>query len=488
MESKDDDYWNDSSNKSFNFDEEDVAVLELPNGSRNRRSLFGDDTASEVNYVYVQNELPLHLVISEADLTSILEDQSRKEIPLPKGIGMEEEVKWLRKKMQEFNFAPSASFVVAKLILGKCCSLEMFRSLHEKESLLDEAIASGNGNAILKVMLFLESTLKKKLLYRLLQTRPGAVNHYINYLALRLQVTECTDLLTYLGRHHEASLLQFSIYVRSTSNIEFKRQRLKKIYCDYFSQPGANSFYAGLVANYINLLELQVMGQHSGSSTIESMLDRSVLETLYYICGRYKWGDTSLQTNENPFKLAEAHQVAQSQFEWIALNERAKRQAWMDFDYIFEKKTWLNLKQRSLNIHIPIDKTILRLFALDAPDPVLNNFLVKVEDPHRRLALARHVHAKRGVVDALVALKDRSELENFARSLESGTEERYYADNAIKSLDSSGLSDAHRSHHFIDVQTTLDVSIYFSVKRFRSCELIMYIHIYLSILFPYIYV
>lgn len=163
-------------------------------------------------------------------------------------------------------------------------------------------------------------------------------------------------------------------------------------------------------------------------------MDQSVLETLYYICSRYKWGDTSLQTNENPFKLAEAHHVGQSQFEWIALNERAKRQAWLDFEHIFEKKAWLNLKQKSFNIHIPIDKTILRLFALHAPDPVLNNFLVKVEDPQRRLALARRVNAKRGIVDALVALKDRSELDSFAQSLESGTEEKYYADKALKSL------------------------------------------------------
>ncbi|XP_021706182.1 vacuolar protein sorting-associated protein 16B [Aedes aegypti] len=442
MESKDDDYWNDSANKSFNFDEDDVAILELPTGGANRRSLFGEDTASEVNYAFVQSELPLHMIIADSDLTMILEDQSRSERAMPKGASVEEELKLLRKKLQELNFAPSAPCVVAKLILGKCCSLEMFRSLQEKEALLDEAVASGNGNAILKVVLFLEKTLKKKLLYRLLQTRPEAVSHYVNYMALRLQVTECTDLLTYLGRHHEASLLQFSIYVRSTSNIEFKRQRLKKIYCDYFSQPGANSFYAQLVANYINLLDLQVAEQHSNSSTAGSILDRSVLETLFYICGRYKWGDTSHQTNENPFKLAEAHQVAQSQFEWVALNERAKNQAWMDFEHIFEKKAWLNLKQKSLNIHIPIDKTILRLFSLHAPDPVLNNFLAKVEDPQRRLALARRVNAKRGIVDALVALKDRVELENFARSLESGTEERYYADNAFKSLNNKWKSDA----------------------------------------------
>ncbi|XP_058822467.1 vacuolar protein sorting-associated protein 16B [Topomyia yanbarensis] len=440
MESKDDEYWNDTANKSFNFDDDEVAVLEIP--STNRQSLFGEGTASEVNYCSVQNELPLHMIISDANLADVLADQSRNEKALPKGISLDEEVKLLRKKLQQFSYAPSTGAVLAMLILGKPCSLEMFRSLHEKEELLDEAIASGNGNAIMKVVLFLERTLKKKLFYRLLQTRPEAVSHYVNYMSIRLRVTECTDLLVFLGRHHEASLLQFSIYVRSTTNIEFKRQRLKKIYADYFSQPGANVFYAQLVANYINLIEFQIAEQHSNSSTVGSILDSSVLNTLFYVCGKYKWGDTSLQTNENPFKLVEAHQVAQSQFEWIALNERAKRQAWLDFEYIFEKKAWLILKQKSFNIHIPLDKTILRLFALHAPDPVLSNFLGKVEDPQRRLALAKKVNAKKAIVDALVALKDRTELESYRNTLDAGTEERFYAENAIKSLNNKWKSDA----------------------------------------------
>ncbi|XP_055614274.1 vacuolar protein sorting-associated protein 16B [Uranotaenia lowii] len=445
MESKDDDYWNDSTNKSFNFDEDDVAVLDIPSGS-NRRSLFADDTASEVNFSTIQQELPLHMIISNEDLASVLEDQTRNEIPLPKGITIEEEIKLLRRRLQEYSFAPSAGSVIAKLCLGKVCSLEMFRSLQEKEELLDEAIACGNGNAILKVVIFLEQTLKKKLFYRLLQTRPEAVSHYVNYMSTRLKVTECTDLLVYLGRHHEASLLQFSIYVRSTTNIEFKRQRLKKIYNDYFSQPGANNFYAQLVANYINLLEFQVAQQHSSNAPmVGSILDQSVLVTLFYVCSRYRWGiDTALATHENPFKLVEAHQVSQSQFEWIALNERAKQQAWLDFEHIFERKAWLNLKQKSFNLHIPLDKTILRLFALHAPEPVLNGFLVKVEDPHRRLTLARRVNAKKGIVDALVALKDRSELENFRNGLEEGTEERFYAENALKSLNNKWKSDAYK--------------------------------------------
>jgi hypothetical protein len=48
---------------------------------------------------------------------------------------------------------------------------------------------------LLQVMLFLVRTLKKNLVYQLLQTRPDAVAQYCQYLSTRLQVHELTDLL-----------------------------------------------------------------------------------------------------------------------------------------------------------------------------------------------------------------------------------------------------------------------------------------------------
>jgi hypothetical protein len=47
----------------------------------------------------------------------------------------------------------------------------------------------------MQVVLFLVHTLKKTLVYQLLQTRPEAVAQYCQYLSTRLQVHELTDLL-----------------------------------------------------------------------------------------------------------------------------------------------------------------------------------------------------------------------------------------------------------------------------------------------------
>lgn len=126
---------------------------------------------------------------------SVLEEQSTQEMPIPKNITVEEEVKLLRRLVQEKFNAPSVSQTMAKILLGKSCTLEMYKSLHEKEELLDAAISSGNGDAILHVVLFLVRTLKKKFFHRILQSRPKAINQYVTYLMTRLQITECTDLL-----------------------------------------------------------------------------------------------------------------------------------------------------------------------------------------------------------------------------------------------------------------------------------------------------
>lgn len=127
----------------------------------------------------------------------MLEEQSMKEAPLPKAISTEDELKILRRKTQEtYHAPPPVASTIRKILLKKPYSLECFRAMHEKENLLDEAIKSGNGDAVLAIVLFLKQSLKKSYFDSILQTRTVAVKHYINYLLLRFQVIECSDCLT----------------------------------------------------------------------------------------------------------------------------------------------------------------------------------------------------------------------------------------------------------------------------------------------------
>lgn len=80
------------------------------------------------------------------------------ETQLPKCTGTEDELKVLRRRLRESTQAPSVDILLNRMLMKKTFSLECVRSLTAKETLLDEAIRSGNGDAILTVKLIQESS------------------------------------------------------------------------------------------------------------------------------------------------------------------------------------------------------------------------------------------------------------------------------------------------------------------------------------------
>lgn len=93
----------------------------------------------------------------------------------------------------KLNVNPSVT--VRRILLGQTYSLENYKSLSNKTALLDAAIASGSGNVILIVTLFIIKTLKSGLSQKIFMERLDAINVYVHYLSTRLQVNEVTDLL-----------------------------------------------------------------------------------------------------------------------------------------------------------------------------------------------------------------------------------------------------------------------------------------------------
>ena len=124
---------------------------------------------------------------------------------IPKGLTPDEELRLLRR---EHFHKPSAERVISTLLSGQQTSLEHFKSLHDKELLLDLAIDSGNGDAILYVVLFLEATLSETLFAQLMRIRQTAVQHYRNYLCSRGHTNKCSEFLTMLGLQNEAAVSQ----------------------------------------------------------------------------------------------------------------------------------------------------------------------------------------------------------------------------------------------------------------------------------------
>lgn len=435
MEQDGEEYWNTTSAKAFSFDEVDDVTPIVSSSSKGH--LFPEDNISEIS---AEESLPqtdeflLSQLISDEDLKMLINEQSLEEEPIRKGISHEEELRILRRKIQDTIHPPPVEINAIKLLIGKRCFLEPYKSLQDKIDILDEVIRTGNGAGILGIVLFLEKTLNRKQLNRILLHRPEASNHYLNFLETKMKIAEATDLLTMLGRDNDAAMLQFKIAMKMNPDPEIRKQKLKKVYSDYFTQPDSIKFCTELVGNSINLLEWQLLEKSKGLENSYKLVDSSPVESLYYSCSKFKWKDLNSTEPTNPYKFITDYKINSGIFEWTALNERAKTQAYLDLEGIFEKTSWHSLKQKQFQIHIPLDVAILRLYDLKAPPPVLNIFLTKISDLKHRLQLAKQVKCTRSIIDALTLLKEKQELEEYRNSLVEGSEERFYAENSLKNI------------------------------------------------------
>ncbi|KAL9898606.1 vacuolar protein sorting 16B isoform 2-T2 [Glossina fuscipes fuscipes] len=372
-------YWNDSSRSAFNFDDDGAetglkSLIGLESNLDPDRILIGD-TISEASFDNTTNALNLSInsIISEDALKMILEEQTLDDHLVSKGASPEDELKLLRRQVQSTLYVPTPSLTVHKFLLGKRVSLEVYKSLSDKEQLLDSVLESGcPGDAVICVLLFLERTLKANHFQFLLAKRSKALHHFISFWKNE-KGEEVISLLRTLGRHVKATLLQLQKAFDISDTSERKCRK------------NAN------------------------------------------------WKDQDMKSSISPYRVCVEQEISSSQFEWTALNERANAQAYADLDLIFEcVPTWYPMKQKQFHISFSVSLAILRLYELQAPTSVLYMFLARMTSASEKLALAKKVKCTKAIIDALVSLKDMDQLLQLRNTLPERSEEQFYCDSAIK--------------------------------------------------------
>lgn len=437
-----DDFWNSSSIKSFNFDDDEIGgglfgvsksgTARL--SQQVRASLPGEDFGGASDSLTGSTSTtpsntapPLRSLISENCLVSILEadlpdavygGRRKKNDMKP-----EEEIRMLKRQVQERWDEPPVDLTIKYIFLGRPHSLEPYRSLSSKRALLEAAINLGDGNAILEVVLFLVRTLKKSFVHQILAANPVAATHYARYLATRLQATELTDLLVMLGKSREAAMKQYQLCT-STQNVQRQIQKLKLCISSHFVQGDPN--LKKIAQNHVALLEWE---QSVGAMDSEDLIGKSALECLAHAC-RLHWDDPR-GSPTNPFSLAQLHGVCEKQVQWTVLSERASQAAWPDIDSVFITKNWIGSGSK-LKLALPIEKVVVQLHSKGAPPEVLSKYLGFVDGQERRIALAQKLGCHKVVIDGYAALRDRQGLQGFKATLHPGSESFLYAEGILR--------------------------------------------------------
>ncbi|XP_059147960.1 spermatogenesis-defective protein 39 homolog [Physella acuta] len=325
---------------------------------------------------------------------------------------------------------------------GEEFSLEMYKSLEDKLELLDKAIKVHDGNAITAAVLFLKRSVTQQIFRQVIRDRPAAANHYLKYLKSHFDYGEFISTLVMLGRKEEAAMYAFKFSL-TTTDIGLKIAKLKECLREHFSNEPALQADANLVKEYIDLLERQrpieefdASTEAAGRSTLfkdfprkRSLLDMPVVTTLYYCC-LYHF-DLAENAFASPVALKKRHEISDKQFTWTAISARAKLRQWKDVEALLTTKGWFGgPKMKAI---IGFDKVIDILHRNSSPPEVFEKYLSMIDDLEMRLSLAKKVKCNRAVVDTLIALKKRTELEEFSKHLDRYSKDGLYAHDALNS-------------------------------------------------------
>ncbi|XP_026754214.2 spermatogenesis-defective protein 39 homolog [Galleria mellonella] len=406
----DDDYWNTSETKAqaLSFDDdvlsaqEIIAIGQTPSIGKDEDSIF---STSNVKTAL----LPLSSLVSPKVLDLILIAQSGKE-PYKESKSEPEE---------------TVAVTLKRLVLGRNCTLHVHRSIKSKKELLDGAIAIGDGNAILSVVLFLIQTLNKKLVYELLSSRPLALNHYISFLQNEGKITELTDLLTMLGRSSEAAIYQYQHHVKTQgNNVDGLIKKLANLLANHFSQPAVDAQQSKLVADYVKLLEWQKYVNK------QELNNTSPLHCLAYCCTNH-WHETA-GNMMSPMTVCQRQQISPLQYDWVVLNVHAKLNKWDIVETLFTKKDWLG--RTTVSSHIPIETLLGRLSELQASMRLMATCVNKVASADDRLRLAQMYKIHSVVIETFAKQKDRIALTSYKMTLSPQSEEYILAENTLRDM------------------------------------------------------
>ncbi|XP_054758201.2 spermatogenesis-defective protein 39 homolog [Lytechinus pictus] len=308
---------------------------------------------------------------------------------------------------------------VSRIITGERYSLEPYKSLKDKMTLLDAAIGFHDGNAIIAIVMFLKKTLSKTIFHQELSKRPEAVNQYISFLKSYQSKEESVAAeLGALGRVEEAALWRYKL----ASQTELPQQRLTRIMdCNsmYFQRKESLATENEIIKEQVLLLNKQLQieprdqrYQIEGRFPFRelprktSLYFQPVITTLFYCC-LYHYASQESDMS-NPQTLKREFNLSDKQFLFQALLARAKLKDWTQVEALLTSKNWLG--KAKMKAAVTFSQVVYILVTVKAPTEIIAKYMMFIEDKESRIAMATKFKIHVVVIDTLAQLKDRQRL------------------------------------------------------------------------------
>ncbi|CAK8680204.1 unnamed protein product [Clavelina lepadiformis] len=345
--------------------------------------------------------------------------------------------------------APSKSETLCRLITGGTYILELYKSKEDKAALLDGAIQRHDGNAILAATLFMRDTLKRDLFSKELMKRAVAVDHYCAYLRAAGEIDELHETLSALGRTEEAAMLKYRqcLATTSASNPEIRSSALKDCIKYYFDCDLRLSNETSAIQEQIMLMERQSAVEDSDSAAEKSgtvqvfkshpRRDSIVYKsviTTLYYCCYYHWGEAEGLLS-SPTSIKNQHKIGEKQFLYTALAALCRMRRWRDIEALLTVPKSL-FRSARLHATIGFDKVVDVLSKNLAPPDALGKYCAEIEGNEKRLEMAIRLKSFKVAIDTLVYTKDRQKLMAYLDEIPQANQHmRQYASTQLRSQD-----------------------------------------------------
>ncbi|XP_033100008.1 spermatogenesis-defective protein 39 homolog isoform X2 [Anneissia japonica] len=335
--------------------------------------------------------------------------------------------------------APKVSDTIIRMMMGESYSLEMYKSLPDKLTLLDSAIEYHDGNSITAIVLFLKKTLKNNIFITELRRRPIAVNHYAVYLQSMGDTEALASELQVLGRKEEAAMWKYRLALQEIVP-QVRYQSVKK--CTDLHFEGYKLLHGETVflREQCSLMNKQMLIEDEdakaskekkppfGHCQREAKLYFLPLITTLYYCCKYHF-NVSQSSKSSPQSLVKEFNMTEKQYVMTAAKACANQHKWEDLETLLTPKKWLAKTKKPT---VGFDRIVEILIKAKAPHDKLEKYMLLMEDTDKRLETAKKYKVHAVVIETLKHMRDLRGLQNYQNEVEYGSREHTQLQTLLK--------------------------------------------------------
>ena len=318
----------------------------------------------------------------------------------------------------------------------------MYKTKKDKISLLNEAVKSNDGNAILAVVLFIKRTLNPELFYNIIISSQIALNQYAFYLE-QLNDTKELALLHKCQKniYEEATCLYLKpILCDYDRDFSDKNQLFVDFEKNYTSQDlkllSSTQSYTS-AKKYLDLLRIQKDILKNKSSFLrkdenkQNAMDSLFLNTLYYtlsFCIKY---NREIAENESYSieNFKKQFELTNKEFSIWYIKSMAEVGMWTELERFMNQKGLFNMVKTSV---VSYETIVYMLCKMKAPSDQIKKYLLLVDDVEQKKNLGLRLKLTDVVIEAFKAQKDRIGLLNYRNQFKEDTQDYVKASVAAK--------------------------------------------------------